>query len=79
METFGSNLVLKRHPSFFTDVNLNDPGNPSNSPITQFDPGFKKNFILLVFSNFNGADIFHVLSRLNKKLRHELPDAGLLD
>ena len=67
---------MKRHPSFFSNVNLNDSLQP---PLTSFDPGFKKNFILLVFSHFNGADLFHVLSRLNKKLRSELPEAGLLD
>ena len=75
MESF-KDVILKRHPSFFTGGDLSDSLQP---PLTSFDPGFKKNFILLVFSHFNGADLFHVLSRLNKKLRSELPEAGLLD
>ena len=45
----------------------------------QFGPGLKTNLILTVFSFFNGADLYHVMSRLNKKLRKKMAGSGLLE
>jgi hypothetical protein len=33
----------------------------------------------MVMSCFNGSDLLHIFARLNKKIREELPEAGLLD
>jgi hypothetical protein len=42
-------------------------------------PGFRHHFMLMVFSHFNGSDVFHTFARLNKSIREEIPKAGLLD
>jgi hypothetical protein len=44
-----------------------------------FGPGLKTNLLLTIFSFFNGADLYHVMSRLNKKLRLKMSGSGLLD
>lgn len=73
---FGTHLKFKAPPSFFTQIK---EGEVHESPFGGFAPGFKHNFMLMVFSYFNGSDIFHVFSLLNKSIRDELPTSGLLD
>jgi len=63
------------HPGFFKDLEVSE----DYEPMKNFVPGFRDNLVLLVCSFFNGADLFHVLSRLNWKTRNALPKAGLVD
>ena len=79
MEKFCSAVVVKRHPSFFSGVDREDKGQKIDSPFSNFKPVFKWNYMLLVFSYFNGSDLFHVFSRLSTKVREELPKSGFLD
>ena len=75
MQQFGQKHTKKSHPSFFSGMDREAEGNQIESPFKTFTPGFQWNFMLEVFSHFNGSDVFHVFSRLSKKVREELPKA----
>ena len=75
---FDHNLELKQPPSFFTDIVQAEP-NDKKSFFEKFDKGFRHNYMLMVMSFFNGSDLYHIFARLNKKIREELPEAGLLE
>ena len=75
---FDYKLEVKNPPSMFTNIIEAEP-EEQVSFFKKFDKGFRHNFMLMVISFFNGSDLLHVFARLNKEIRKELPDSGLLD
>ena len=81
---FAHGLELVNPPTFFrppSDLGSSQSEEPEYlfGECGVFGSAFSYYVIMLVANFFNGSDLYHVISRLNKRIREKLPGSEHLD